>query len=150
MRRGMAASSIRTLYYVSATVSAGGLGLSTYLTLPNPLPEFCEIGSTFSCSAVILSSYSSIMGVPIAAVGAFWFGVALLLSLLTGIGRIPPHLLLMWGVIGVLGAVALLLVEVFLIGSICLLCTAAHAAGAVVLALSVLGYLWSQPPKTSG
>jgi Predicted membrane protein len=150
MRRGMAARSIKTLYYVSAAVSAGGLGLSIYLTLPSPLPEFCEIGSTFSCSAVILSSYSSIMGVPIAAVGAFWFGVALLLSLLTGIGSLPPHLLLMWGVIGVLGAVALLLVEVLLIGSICLLCTAAHAAGAVVLGLSVLGYLWTQPPKTSG
>ncbi len=146
----MSGGQVKTVYYASAGVSLAGLALSIYLTLPTPLPEFCEIGTTFSCTKVIESQYSRIMGVPVAAVGAAWFLIAAILSILGGAGALGPGPLLLWGVLGVAGALVLLLVEVFLVGSICLLCTFAHAAGAVILGLSALGYLWSQPPMTSG
>lgn len=143
-------SATRAAYLASTLLSAAGLPLSIYLISPGDLPQFCEIGNAFSCETVIQSEYSRIFGIPMAAFGAFWFGAALILSVAALMGFRVGRLLLAWSVIGVLGALALLLVEVFLIGSICVLCTFAHAAGAGVFAAALLAHLWSQPPITSG
>lgn len=143
-------STSRAAYLASAVLSAAGLPLSIYLTSPTDLPQFCEIGSTLSCEAVVQSEYSKFLGIPVAAFGAVWFGSALLLSLAALAGMGVGRLLLYWSVLGVLGAVALVMVEVFLIGSICLLCTIAHAVGAGVFAAALLAHLRSQPPTTSG
>ncbi|GBC71704.1 hypothetical protein HRbin02_01492 [Candidatus Calditenuaceae archaeon HR02] len=140
----------RLAHLSSAILSAVGLPLSIYLVSPGDLPQFCEIGSRFSCGTVIHSEYSRFMGIPIAYLGAVWFGAALALSLAAVAGLRVGNILLYWSVLGVLGALALLLVEIFIIGSICLLCSFAHAAGAGVFAAAYLARLWSQPPITSG
>ncbi len=140
----------RLAHLSSAILSAAGLPLSIYLVSPGELPQFCEIGSRFSCETVIHSEYSRFMGIPVAAIGALWFGTALALSLAAVAGLRVGDILLYWSALGVLGALGLLFVEVFMIGSICLLCTFAHAAGAGVFAAAYLARLWSQPPITSG
>ncbi len=136
-------SASRVAYLASAVLSAAGLPLSIYLISPSNLPQFCEIGNTFSCESVIQSEYSRFMGIPLAAFGAMWFVVALALSI-AALAELRVGLLLVsWSVLGVLGAFALLYIEVFLIGSICLLCTIAHAIGGGVFAVALLAYLWS-------
>ncbi len=140
----------RMAYLSSAILSAAGLPLSIYLVSPGELPQFCEVGSRFSCVTVIHSEYSRFMGIPVAAVGALWFGGALALSLAAVAGLRVGNILLYWSVLGVLGALALLFVEIFMIGSICLLCTFAHAAGAGIFAAAYLAHIWTQPPITSG
>ncbi len=140
----------KAAYIASAFFSAAGLPLSAYLISPPGIPQFCEIGNIFSCEAVIQSEYSRIFGIPVAALGAGWFGVALFLSVLAIKKERGGYYLLGWSALGVIGALALLYLEVFQIGSICLLCTMAHALGAAVFASAFLARIWSQPPITSG
>jgi len=145
---GLGAS--RAAYLVSTLLSAVGIPLSVYLISPAGLPEFCEVGSYFSCERVIGSRYSDVLGVPVAALGAAWFTIALILSASALAGAPLGRALLVWSVIGVSGALTLLYVEVFLIGSLCLLCTLAHALGAGVFTAALLAHSWSQPPTASG
>ena len=50
------------------------------LTTPD-YSSFCDINATVSCQDVLASSYSRVAGIPIAAGGAIWAGLVLLLAL---------------------------------------------------------------------
>ena len=63
-----------------------GLGASAYalyvhyrLTDPSYIPG-CEISDSVGCQQVLQSSYGSVLGVPVAAGGAIWSGLVLLLA----------------------------------------------------------------------
>ncbi|HVZ21729.1 MAG TPA: vitamin K epoxide reductase family protein [Vicinamibacterales bacterium] len=49
------------------------------LTTPD-YTSFCDINATVSCQDVLSSSYSRVLGIPIAAGGAIWAGLVLLLA----------------------------------------------------------------------
>jgi uncharacterized membrane protein len=49
------------------------------LTTPN-YSSFCDINATVSCQDVLESGYSRVMGIPVAAGGAIWAGLVLLLA----------------------------------------------------------------------
>jgi len=117
-----------------------GLSMSAYLTYLSFMPPTsCPVGdySIFSCNEVIYSEYAHFYGVSVAVLGLGWFVIVLALILLTWRdGR------LIWGVVGwsLLGAAGVagfVYAEVFLVGSICPLCTVAHLAGLAILALSI-------------
>jgi uncharacterized membrane protein len=42
-----------------------------------------------------------------------------------------------WSILGAVGVAAFVYTEIFLLGSICVLCTIAHLAGLAILALSI-------------
>ena len=63
-----------------------GLGASVYalyvhyrLTDPSYIPG-CEINSSVGCQQVLQSAYGSVLGVPVAAGGAIWAALVLLLA----------------------------------------------------------------------
>src|ERR1700691_2456948 len=41
---------------------------------------FCEVGEKFNCDIVNRSEYSSVMGIPVAGIGVFGYGVLLALA----------------------------------------------------------------------
>src|SRR3954471_23598914 len=43
--------------------------------------SFCDVSATVSCQQVLESSYGRVLGIPVAAGGAIWSGLVLLLSL---------------------------------------------------------------------
>jgi uncharacterized membrane protein/predicted DsbA family dithiol-disulfide isomerase len=49
--------------------------------------SFCDVNSTFSCTSVYLSRYSTVRGIPVALVAAIWFAAASLLALLGLVGQ---------------------------------------------------------------
>jgi len=62
--------------------------------------SFCDISQTVSCTAVYLSPYGSVGGIPVALGGALWFGLVVWLTVVGGIsgkgrlvsvGRIPQR-----------------------------------------------------------
>ena len=103
---------------------------------------FCDISSEISCSAVNGSEYSEIFGIPVAATGAAWFVVTIVLALemrkktRTGFWKNAPFYLFVWSVIGLFSIMYFIYVELFLIGSICILCTIVHIIVVITLLLS--------------
>ena len=112
----------------SALLGVLGLGISLYLTVVHytqgQVPLVCATSGLVNCEQVTSSTESMVGPVPVAAPGVVWFAV--LLGVLAS--RPTSLLLLAWTAIGVAFVFYLMYAELFLIGTICLWCTAVHVA----------------------
>jgi uncharacterized membrane protein len=119
----------------SALLGVVGLGISLYLTIVHyaqgQVALVCATGGLINCEQVTSSAESMVGPVPVAALGVLWFAV--LLGILAA--RPTSPLLLAWTAVGVAFVFYLIYAELFLIGTICLWCTAVHV---VVLGLFLL------------
>jgi uncharacterized membrane protein len=122
---------------VSALVGLTDSAYLTYLSF-NP-PTSCPIGEfgIFSCNEVIYSQYAHIYGISVAMLGLGWFVIALGLILITSRNVRLMRGVVAWSLLGAVGVAGSVYTEIFLLGSICPLCTIAHIAGLAILALSV-------------
>jgi uncharacterized membrane protein len=121
----------------AVVVALVGLLLSLWLELVHyraymmpSASSFCSVGQKLDCASVALSRYSIVLGVPM----PLW-GVAGFAALLAAAWR-RSRWLLPLSLLATLGSLALLLVELFVIGSVCLLCEGVHVACAVLLVLA--------------
>ncbi|MGC4063479.1 MAG: vitamin K epoxide reductase family protein [Polyangiaceae bacterium] len=89
--------------------------------------SFCAVGKTADCTAVALSKWSSFASIPVPIWGIVFFWV-----LLVAITRRSRWAWPM-SVAAALGSVALLLIELLAIGSICLVCELVHMASVALL-----------------
>lgn len=124
----------RALYLFCAAVGVAGLILSIYLTYVSALP-YCP-PELSGCDVVIASEYSKFFGVPVALLGAAWFAVVIALSIASYISERCRKPLLAWCIIGVLGVLYLVWVEVFILHAICLYCTIAHVFGVAITVMA--------------
>ncbi len=126
--------------YIALGAGLLGILVSAYLTYAqfSLVPGVCSINRWFNCDAVLTSSYSKILGIPMAVFGLTWFLVstALCVALLEG-KQLTRHLLL-WGVLGIAGVVYLNYVELMLLQTVCLYCLSGHILGIVILAAAIL------------
>jgi uncharacterized membrane protein len=123
---------------VSAVV---GLGVSAYLTyLSAAPPTSCAVGDfgIFSCNEVIYSKYAYFYGVSVAVLGLAWFIIVLGLIALAWRDERFTRVVVAWSLLGAVGVAAFVYTEVFLLRSICPLCTIAHLSGLAILALSIV------------
>lgn len=133
-------SRLKVIYSLSALFSIAGLITSIYISFSRlSPPEFCELGSLFSCSDIFSSPFSSIFGVSMELYGASWFIVSLVLSIFSLIRRSVRQVLFVWAVLGLLGVAYLVYIEVVVIRTICVLCTVAHVFGILVFSASYMG-----------
>src|SRR5688572_1872854 len=81
----------RTLIVVLASLALAASVASLYVhyqMLADPsYTSFCDVSETVSCEAVLTSRYGSVFGVPVAAGGAIWAALVLLL----GVVGMAPH-----------------------------------------------------------
>ncbi|HEV7663074.1 MAG TPA: vitamin K epoxide reductase family protein [Chloroflexota bacterium] len=119
----------------SATCGALGFGISLYLAIVHyaqgQVSLACATTGVINCEQVTSSAESMIGPVPVAVLGIAWFGLCLVLLAV----RPRPLWLLIWTGIGVGFVFYLIYAELFLIGAVCLWCTAVHL---LVLALFLL------------
>lgn len=118
-----------------------GLGVSGYLTAQSfnsSIPLSCPSTGIINCTRVTTSTYSHILGVPVALLGALWFTVIITLVYFD----LKSALLPFW-TLGLVFVGYLIFTEVFLIHSICVYCTVVHitvlALGYPVAKLSLSG-----------
>ncbi len=132
----------------SLGISTVGLAIAAYLTVEHfnaSTTLACPESATVNCLKVTTSSYSSLLGVPVAVLGLVFFAAMLGLCL--------PGV---WAVNGLLGrwvrlarvtaatggvgfALYLIWAELFAIGAICLWCTAVHVAAVALFAVIAIG-----------
>jgi uncharacterized membrane protein len=135
---------------VSAALGAVGLAISGYLSLVRALsgqvPLLCATGGLVNCEQVTTSAQSFVGPLPVAYLGVAWFLV--MLGILASAGPECPRwwdtLGLAWTALGTLFVFYLIYAELFLIGAICLWCTAIHAI-VIVLFLVAVGTYETSP-----
>jgi uncharacterized membrane protein len=103
-------------------ISVLGLGIALYLTAIHftSVPLACPSAGIVDCASVLGSPYATIAGVPVSAFGVLWFAVLLLLA------RRSSPLLRPWVWIGAAVVVVLVYTELFVVGAVCLWCSAVH------------------------
>jgi uncharacterized membrane protein len=126
-----------------ASIALGtvGLAISGYLSIVHAfsgqVPLLCSTSGLVNCEQVTTSAESFVGPLPVAYLGLVWFLVML------GLIAVPLQepetwwgtLRLAWAAIGTVFVIYLMYAELFLIGAICLWCTAIHV---VVIALFLL------------
>lgn len=122
---------------VAARWSAGlgllGLVISAHLTAAHYLSGqvllACASGGLVNCEQVTSSPQASLGPVPVAVLGVVWFG-GWLGSWAARRASADPRvrmLRLAWSLAGLLAVFSLVYAELFLVGALCLWCTAVHA-----------------------
>jgi uncharacterized membrane protein len=131
----------KTLFALMAISAVVGLMMSAYLTyLSSTPPTVCPVGDygVFSCTDVIWSEYAHFYGVSVAMLGLGWFIIALGLIIVAWQNEASVIGMVAWSVLGAVGVTGFVYTEIFLLGSICQLCTITHIAGLTILALSAV------------
>ena len=122
-----------------------GIGVSSYLTIAHyttPATLACPETGVINCAKVTTSSYSEILGIPLAVLGLVFF-----------LGNLPLHLPLAWrspnpwlrrlrllaAATGILMVFWLIYVELFRLNAICLYCTASHVLTVLLFIVTALG-----------
>ncbi len=126
----------RTLIVVFASLALTASVASLYVhyqILADPLyTSFCDISETVSCEAVMTSRYGSIFGVPVAAGGAVWSGLVLLLGVVAmrppqseKAGRVAGYIFVL-ATVGLAGVLYLGYASFFILRQMCPLCVAMY------------------------
>ena len=95
--------------------------------------SFCDINGSVSCTEVYQSRFGSVGGIPVALLGAFWFGLVLLLTVAGGRGsselgeNIGAYLLVL-STIGLAVVLRLGYESFVVLGTLCLLCAVVYVA----------------------
>jgi vitamin-K-epoxide reductase (warfarin-sensitive) len=141
------ASAISTLdnrvpFIVIAVLALAGVAISA-LSLQRHYAKsataFCDVGEKFNCDIVNRSEYSSVMGIPVAAIGMAGYGALLALATAYRSRAETPLRLLAAAVAGLGFALYLTYVEGYVLDTWCILCLSSLGliAGITVLAAVV-------------
>ena len=84
--------------------------------------QFCDFSQRFSCDIVNRSEYSSIAGIPVAAIGIAGYGALFLLSALWKSHTETPGRLLIAAIVGLAFALYLTYIEAYVLTTWCILC----------------------------
>src|SRR5687768_20783 len=122
----------RTLIIILAALGLGASVAALYVhyqMLADPTyTSFCDVNETVSCEAVLTSQYGSVAGVPVAAGGAIWSGLILLLAVF---GMTPARsekaeavagYIFVLSTIGLAGVLYLAYASFFILRQMCPLC----------------------------
>ena len=127
-----------------------GLCMSGYLTYLSLMPPTsCPVGEfgAFSCNEVIYSQYARVYGISVALLGLGWFVVALGLIVFAWRDQRLMWAVVAWSILGAAGIAGFVYTELFLLESICPLCTFAHVIGLAILSLSIVN---ARHPRSLG
>lgn len=128
-----------------AVVAAAGLAVAAYLTVTHAAGAAPVCSTSRGCEVVANSPYSSIAGIPVAAVGIA--GYLVLLSCAAARGDFARFAGLAAALIGVAFSGYLTYLELFVIDAVCQWCIASAVLMAAALAASIcrLRAAWADP-----
>jgi uncharacterized membrane protein len=98
---------------------------------------FCDLSEKFNCDIVNRSEYSSVMGIPVAAIGVVGYAAIFTLATLYRSHAETPFRLLTAAATGLAFALYLTYIEAYVLGTWCILCLSSLGliAGIALLAI---------------
>jgi uncharacterized membrane protein len=129
----------RVLLLAIAVLASAGLivsAVSLQRHYAKSASQFCDIGEKFNCDIVNRSEYSSILGIPVAAIGMVGYGILLTLATFYRAMRETPNRLLGAAGAGLVFALYLTYVEGFILDTWCILCLSSLALIAIITGMA--------------
>jgi vitamin-K-epoxide reductase (warfarin-sensitive) len=129
----------RVLFLAIAVLAVAGVvvsGVSLQRHYAKSATAFCELAEKFNCDIVNRSEYSSVMGIPVAAIGVVGYGVLLALATVYRSRAQTPLRLLVAAVAGLGFALYLTYVEGFVLDTWCILCLSSLGLIATIAVLA--------------
>ena len=128
---------VRRAVIVCALIGLAAASTSTYvhyqLVQDPAYTSFCDVNEGVSCTRVYQSRFGTVGDVPVALLGAFWFGLVLFLTVAAGRGsaalteNVGSYLLVL-STFGLAMVLFLGYESVAVLGIVCLLCVAVYAS----------------------
>src|SRR5882757_4732381 len=138
-------SALHRLFSAVAILAVGGIAVSS-VSLQHHFAKsktaYCDFGNTFNCDIVNRSEYSTLLGIPVAAIGMLGYGAVLVLATLYRERRETPSLIFAGAGAGLAFALYLTYIEARVLGVWCILCLSSLAVISVIALVS--GVLWSR------
>jgi uncharacterized membrane protein len=129
---------IRRLIAVLATGGAVVSSVSLYHHYGTSATAYCDIGENFSCDIVNRSTYSTVLGVPVALIGVAGYLAVLALSTSYRYRPDTPAILAIGSLAGLGFALYLTYVEGFILAAWCILCLSSLV---LILSIAILSLL---------
>ena len=148
---------ILTLAAIALAASVASLYVHYQLLRDPSYTSFCDVSETVSCEAVYQSAYGTFYGVPVAAGGAIWAGLVLILA--AGMGKPnTPRYSSIAGYVFVLATIGLAAVlyfgyaSFFVLNRLCLLCLAVYITviGIFIVSGAAAAAVSSLPSRLGG
>ena len=119
---------------------AAEIVLSAYLayTKITGTKAFCLTGQ--GCETVQNSAYGTILGIPLGVVGIASFSALFVLYLLVYNNKLPNYLFLIATIIGAIGSLYFLSLQVFVIGAICSDCFIVDCTMLIIAGITIYDY----------
>lgn len=140
---------VRRILMLIAVLAMGGIivsSVSLYHHYGTSATSYCDVGENFNCDIVNRSTYSTIAGIPVAAIGiAGYLGVLILATLYRSRADMPA-MLAIGAMAGLAFALYLTYIEGFVLAAWCILCLSSLALifGIAVLASVLWAYSMRQ------
>ena len=127
-----------------------GLGISAYLTYEhatNNATLACSDSGRINCLLVTKSSYSKLMGIPVAYLGLAYFVVAVIVMLppLWRLAGVFSLVRLVFAGAGLLFVFYLLWAELFKLNAFCLWCSGVHVTVFLLFAITLIAEAMREP-----
>lgn len=136
------AKNSRILFAVIAVLAVAGIivsGVSLQRHYAKSASAFCDFGEKFNCDIVNRSEYSSVMGIPVAAIGIAGYGLLLILATVYRSRPETPTRLLAAAIAGLGFALYLTYVEAYVLTIWCILCLTSLTMIAGITLLAAVG-----------
>jgi vitamin-K-epoxide reductase (warfarin-sensitive) len=135
------ASSARILFHAVAILSLIGAVVSAIAVqrhYAKSATAFCEFAEKFNCDIVNRSEYSSIEGIPVAAIGVAGYGVLFVLSTFWKARQETQNRLLLAAITGLAFALYLTYVEAYVLTTWCILCVTSLIVIGLISVLAIV------------
>ncbi len=127
------------LYLAIAVLAVIGIAVSSvslYHHFQTSKTSYCDFGETFNCDIVNRSEYSSIAGIPVAAIGIAGYLALFLLATVYRDRKETATTLFVGAIAGLAFALYLTYIEGFVLGAWCILCLSSLTSIAVIAVLA--------------
>ncbi|HVI08961.1 MAG TPA: vitamin K epoxide reductase family protein [Candidatus Binatia bacterium] len=121
--------------FALAGVAVSGVSLQRHYARSES--KFCDIGEKFNCDIVNRSEYSSLIGIPVAAIGVAGYAFLFVLAAFRRSQPETPLRLVLASLAGLAFALYLTYVEGFVLDTWCILCLTSLGLIAAIAATSV-------------
>ena len=134
-------SAQRTLFVMIAVLSLAGVvdsAISLERHYAKSETKYCEFGQQFNCDIVNRSEYSTLAGIPVAAIGVVGYAALFLLSTVWKSRPETPTRLTLASIAGLAFALYLTYIEAYELMTWCILCLISLALISLITVLSIV------------